>query len=87
MKISYDFFKSLLLINKRLTKKIFISKTEAKKGYSLAMFSKMYDCIFSELINLDREFKKYYSFEYNSIENFLRKKYNIKEKQLLELIN
>jgi hypothetical protein len=45
-----------------------------------------FDSITSELIDLEKEFEKYYSFEYNSIEQFLWKKYNIKEEYILELM-
>ncbi|SDL14955.1 hypothetical protein SAMN05421823_104500 [Catalinimonas alkaloidigena] len=86
MKLGYDFYKSLLLINKNLTKEIFIERTGAKDGYSLNMFSRMYDSITSELINVDKEYEKYYSFEYESMEHFLYRKYNLKGKYIVELM-
>lgn len=86
MKLGYDFYKSLLLINKNLTKGIFIEKAGVQDGYSLRMFSRMYDSVTSELIDVDKEYKKYYSFEYSSIESFLYRKYNLKEKHIVELM-
>lgn len=86
MKLGYDFYKSLLLINKNLTKEIFIEKSGVQDGYSLRMFSRMFDSITSELIDVDKEYKKYYSFEYYSIESFLYRKYNLKEKHIVELM-
>lgn len=86
MKLAYDFYKSLLLVNKNLTKEIFIEKSGAGNGYSLDMFSRMYDSITSELIDVEREFDKYYSFEYKSIEQFLYRKYNIKAEHIKELM-
>jgi len=86
MKLSYDFGKSLLLLNSRLTKDIFLEKSGAKNGYSITLFSKMFDSIFSGLIDLEMEFEKYYSFEYDSIEQFLYKKYNLKADHIIELI-
>lgn len=86
MKLSYDFYKSLLLINKHLTKEIFIEKAGVQDGYSLKMFSRMYDSVTSELIDVDEEYKKYYSFEYNSMEKFLYRKYNLKEEHIIELM-
>ena len=53
MKLSYDFGKSLLLLNSRLTKDIFLEKSGAKNGYSITLFSKMFDSIFSGLIDLE----------------------------------
>ncbi len=86
MKLAYDFYKSFLLINKNLTKNIFIEKTGAKSGYSLNMFSRMYDSITSELIDVEWEYKKFYSFEYKTLEQYLYRKYNIKEEYIIELM-
>lgn len=86
MKLDYDFYKSLILINKNLTKEIFIESAGVKDGYSLSMFSRMYDSVTSELINLDEEYKKYYSFEYKSMKHFLYRKYNLKERHIDELM-
>ena len=86
MKLAYEFYKSLLLINKNLTKEIFLEKSGAQNGYSLNLFSRMYDSVTSELINVDFEFEKYYSFEYESIEQFLYRKYNIEENEIDELM-
>jgi hypothetical protein len=86
MKLAYDFSKSLLLINTNLTKEIFILKTGAQDGYALNMFSRMYDSITSELIDVDKEYMKYYSFEYDSLERFLYRKYNLKKEDIAELI-
>ncbi len=86
MRLTYDFYKSLLLVNKNLTKEIFLSKTGAKDGYALDMFSRMYDSVTSELINLDIEYSKYYSFEYSTLESFLYRKYNINEENIFKLI-
>ncbi len=71
MKIAYDFYKSILLINKNLTKEIFIAKAGANAGYAYNMFSRIYDSIESELINLDIEYNKYYSFDHSTLEHFL----------------
>lgn len=86
MKLSYDFGDSLLLLNRNLTKVIFLEKAKVKSSYSLNLFSKMFDSIFSELIDVENEFKKYYSFEYESIENYLYKKYNLKSDQISRLM-
>ena len=86
MKLGYDISKSLLLINKNLTKEIFIEKAGVQDGYSLKMFSRMYDNVTSELIDVDEEYEKYYSFEYNSLEIFLYRKYNLKENHIVELM-
>lgn len=86
MKIAYDSYMSILLINKNLTKEIFIEKAGASSGYAYNMFSRIYDSIESELINLDFEYDKYYSFEYNSLESFLYRKYNLNEDDIIMLM-
>lgn len=87
MKLTYSYSKSLLLINPNLTKEIFLRKVGAQSGYARQMFSRMYENIFSELISVDREYEKYYSFEYASLAKFLWKKYNIDSEDLEELIS
>ncbi len=86
MKLAYNSYNSILLINKNLTKEIFIERTGVKDGYSLSMFSRMYDSLTSELIDVDEEYKKYYSFEYESMELFLYRKYNLNTKDIEELL-
>lgn len=77
---------SLFLINKNLTKEIFFNRTGSLSGYSLYTFSRMYDSLTSELISVDREYEEYYSFEYESLEQFLYKKYNLREKDIEVLL-
>jgi hypothetical protein len=78
MVLNYRYSESLLLINKNLTKELFLQKAGVTKGYAYEMFSSMYDSIHSELINVKEEYNKYYSFEYPTPEDFLYKKLNIK---------
>lgn len=86
MKLAYDFYKSLILVNKNITKEIFLAKTGAEDGYALNMFSRLYDSITCELVNLDVEYDKYYSFEYPSLEHFLYRKYNLNEEDISNLM-
>lgn len=64
---------------------MFLTKTGARDGYALNMFSRMYDSITSELIDLDMEYSKYYSFEYPTLERFLYRKYNLNEESIVNL--
>ncbi len=41
------------------------------------MFYRIYDFIYSELIDLKKEYEKYYSIEYDTYENFMYHKLNI----------
>lgn len=86
MKFNYDFYESLLLINSNLTKDIFLEKAGAQDRYSKDMFSRMFDSIFSELISVEEEYSKYYSFEYKSFEQFLYKKYNLDVEEIEKIM-
>ena len=86
MILHYDFYKGFWLINPKITLDFFLEKTGAEKGYALEMFTRMYNCIFSELINIEDEYLKYYSFEYETFETYLYKKYNLEIKQIKKIV-
>lgn len=77
MTYNYDEFGHFFIIlDKNINKDIFLSKINVKKNtYSENLFIRMYDSIFSELINIEEEFEKYYKLEYNSLKEFLFKKF------------
>ena len=77
MTLSYDFYKSILALNGNLSKEEFLDKCGVSGGYAKEVFSRIYDNIFSELIDLEEEYKLYYSREYDSFEAFLFRKMNI----------
>ena len=77
MVLAYDFYKSFWLINPQLTEEKFLEIVGAKSGYSLDMFSRIYQSIFSELIDVEKEYEKYYSYEYETFVAYLYKKYNL----------
>ncbi|MCB0479546.1 MAG: hypothetical protein KDC84_15370 [Crocinitomicaceae bacterium] len=55
-----------------------MDKAMTKEGsFARDMFERMYDSLFSELIDLRQEYKKYYALEYERFEIFLYKKYNL----------
>ncbi|MEC4086234.1 hypothetical protein [Myroides odoratimimus] len=87
MVLAYDFYKSFWILNPNLTKEYFLIKVGARDGYAKNMFSRIYDCIFSELIDVEEEYEKYYSFEYESFAYYLYKKYNLKVEDIEELIH
>ncbi len=87
MKYNYDNFSSLLIIDKRLTKDIFLQKAGIEKGkYAEDMFSRLYDSIFSELIDVEAQYEKYYKIEYLDFEEFLYKKYSVEPDVIREFI-
>jgi len=82
MKFTYDFFESIILIDSTLTKEKFLEFTGATSGYALDMFSRIFDSITSELIDLEKQFKEYYAFEYITMERFLFRKFNLESEDI-----
>lgn len=78
----------LLLINKNLNKELFISNANVKEGtYAFSIVERIYEMIFSEIINLKEEFINYYSDEYTRFEIFLRNYYNLDEKLIQNILD
>jgi hypothetical protein len=78
MRYNYDSYKSLIVVDRCLTKELFLQKAGIKQGkYAEDMFSRMYDWIFSEATCLEDVFEKYYKPEYRDFRDFLYKKYII----------
>lgn len=78
MRIQSDSFSSLLLLNPSISRRKFLKKVGVKKNtYSFDMFYRIYDFIHSELIDLKKEYEKYYSIEYDTYESFIYHKLNI----------
>ncbi|QQY31749.1 MULTISPECIES: hypothetical protein [Bacteroidota] len=69
-----------------LTEKNFLKKTGAKDGYAKKMFTEMYQSIISERIDVIAEYKKFYSVEYGTLEEYLYKKYNLEVESIEELM-
>src|SRR5271169_2297798 len=88
MKYQYSYSKSLFVINRLLTKDIFLEKAGIEQGkYAEQMFTRIYDCIFSELINIEDQYQKYYKIEYSSLAVFLYQKYCIEQILINEIMD
>lgn len=85
MKFSYDYGESILLLDKRLTKAQFLEKCGATKKFSEKMFSRMFDSIYSELVDVEQEYAKYYALEYSSVSDYLFRKLNISKEVIREI--
>lgn len=86
MKLAYDFYKSILVINGELTKEEFIKECGASSGYAKQVFERIYESIYSELVDLKNEYELYYNMEYYSFEQFLYRKLNISPQDIEKLI-
>ena len=75
----------MVLMHPDLTEQQFLHKTGAKSGYAKQMFTDMYNSITSELIDVVSEFERFYSFEYQTFEGYLYKKYNFEEEVIMDL--
>ena len=90
MKYAYDQYKSLIIVNKNISKDYFLNQSGASHGYALDMFSRIYECIFSEAESLEDIFERYYIQEYQDIKSILYHKYCINRddvKMIMELKN
>ncbi len=86
MVLFYESYKIMVLIHPDLTEKNFLKKTGAKDGYAKKMFTEMYQSIISERIDVIAEYKKFYSVEYGTLEEYLYKKYNLEVESIEELM-
>ena len=78
MRIQYDSYSSLLLLNPSTSRRKFLKKVGVKKNtYSYDMFYRIYDFIHSEIIDLKKEYERYYFIEYDTYENFIYQKLNV----------
>jgi hypothetical protein len=51
MRYNYDLYESLIVVDRRLTKKVFLQKAGIMSGkYAENMFSRLYDWLFSEYV-------------------------------------
>lgn len=68
----------IFYVVKNISKRRFL-KTIRLGGNSFAgkLFSRVYDCFFSEVIDLFEEYKTYHNREYGSFSEFLHKKYSL----------
>ena len=88
MMYKYDEYKSIFIIDSRITKDYFMQKCSVEQGsYAESLFGRMYDSIMSEIRYLDDEFDKFYKVEYLDFVDFLNKKYNIPLDKCEELLN
>lgn len=73
--------KGYLLIGEAIpSENVFIKAAEVeKRSYSERLVRRIYDHIFSGMINLRQEYQKYYAKEYSNILSFLYWKYDIDE--------
>ncbi|MCM1221834.1 MAG: hypothetical protein NC548_45920 [Lachnospiraceae bacterium] len=76
----------MIVVNKNLSKEYFLSRAGALHGYAKDMFSRIYDSIFSEAERVDDILNKYYSDEYEKIEDFLYSKYCINPSDVDEIM-
>lgn len=77
IRYDYETYESLLIVDKGLSKKEFLHRAGAKKGYSKQLFGMIYDSIFSESEDLKDSFERYYSCEYSSFTEFLRREFSL----------
>ena len=75
----------IIHIKKNISKCKFLKKIKVKSNcFGGLLFSRIYDSFFSEIIDLNLEYRKYHNCEYNTFNEFLQKKYNIPKEVALK---
>ncbi len=87
MKYSYDSYQSLILVNRNISKDYFLNRAGAVGGYAKDMFSRIYDCIFSEAESVEEIYLRYYKDEYDDIGSYIYHKYCIGSESLQHILD
>jgi hypothetical protein len=74
------------VINKNITKEYFLMRAGAISGLAVELFTRIYDAIFYEAVDLDEIYAQYYSIEYDSLRTFLYHKFCIDNDIIDELM-
>lgn len=74
---SYDYCQYIMVVNRNINKEYFFDKAGIRGGYAMDMFCRLYDSIFSEAEDLMDSYDKYYSQEFESLNEMLEKKYGV----------
>jgi len=81
----FDYY--FLVLRKRYSRKKFLEKIKVEKdSYAESIFIRIYDTLISEVVDIRKEFKKYYYKEYENIKDFLYKKYNVDDISLIDIL-
>lgn len=81
----FDYY--FLVLRKRCSRKKFLEKIKVEKdSYAESIFIRIYDTLISEVVDIRKEFKKYYYKEYENIKDFLYKKYNVDDTSLIDIL-
>jgi len=81
----FDYY--FLVLRKRYSRKKFLEKIKVEKdSYAESIFIRIYDTLISEVVDIRKEFKKYYYKEYENIKDFLYKKYNVDDINLIDIL-
>ena len=83
---TYDYYRYIMVVNRKLTKEYFLDKDGIRGGYAQDMFSRLYDSIFSEAEDLLDSYQRYYSQEFDSLGIMLEKKFNVPKENVDEFI-
>lgn len=77
MRFDYDCYESLLIVDKRLSKDLFLQRAGASTGFATQLFSKLYDSIFAESEDLYTSYTKYYTEEYDNFFSYLQHEFSL----------
>jgi hypothetical protein len=71
------------IIYKKVTMDKFVQASKVTSGsWAEELMNRVYDCLFGNITNIIEEYEKFYKVEYSTFQEFLRKRYGLKNKGL-----
>lgn len=83
----YDVYRYLIFAHKDLDVDYFIRKSGATSGYALELFTRIYNSLMSESMDVNYLYENYYKEEYPTFESFIYKYYELDEDIVNEIMN
>ena len=73
-----DIGRYIAIIDRRCSKSAFLKAAQTHPGsYAQELMERIYDCLMPHVLDVQKEYRKYYAIEYPDLETFLYWKYNL----------
>ena len=87
MIIHYNINDVLINLRSDLRKNDFLKQVGAKRSLHLETFSSVFDGIYSGLIDIEKEYHRFFSEEYDSFEEYLYRKFSLTKNEVDYIID
>lgn len=86
MIFDYEEYNYFIILEKAADKRHFLKKAQVEANmFAGELMARIYDALTCEIVNVVDEYRKYYTREYVTFEEFLYKKYSIDEQLIKEI--